>query len=195
MELLIVPPTPPMAPMAAKIVAAVGPDRRYIFPPEIVAIGYYTVENAKTWLEVDKFMRWLGHQAQSSATTPPTTPATHSSSSRPLSPTTSSSGLPSLSFPTWGIQRGAQASQEEAGEIDRENMCEITKQFRVSEIHDIFEIPLSGWTTPRKDAGEDFAYRRDLTGDPREWVYAKKELRSMAAIVKLEVYVSRVAWL
>jgi hypothetical protein len=78
---------------------------------------------------------------------------------------------------------------------DRENMCEITKQFRVPEIRDIFEIPSLGWAAPRRDAGEDFAYRLDLTADSREWVDAKKELHSMAAIVKLEVCVSRLAWL
>lgn len=202
-------------------------------------------------------MRWLGRQAQSSAATPPTTPATHSRSSR--HPTASSSRVPPSSSPAreissspmppelsqaWASSRagsnysliasGCHASSASAipvdsgderpstmskrkrptnldaadsdsdcvvvtvqpkrrkkrGNTDRENMCEITKQFRVSEIRDIFEIPSLGWTAPRRDAGEDFAYRLDLTADSREWTDTKKELLSMAAIVKLEVCAS-----
>ncbi|KAJ7038863.1 hypothetical protein C8F04DRAFT_1392709 [Mycena alexandri] len=45
-----------------------------MFPPELVAIGYYNAENANTWIDVDKFMRWMGLQAQKSSATPPTSP-------------------------------------------------------------------------------------------------------------------------
>jgi hypothetical protein len=63
-----------------------------------VALGFYTAENAETWLDVEKFMRWLGHHAQKSSATPPTTPRVRSSSSRvPLA--TISSQLPPSSSP------------------------------------------------------------------------------------------------
>ncbi|KAJ7149385.1 hypothetical protein C8R43DRAFT_1192463 [Mycena crocata] len=62
---------------------------------------------------------------------------------------------------------------------------EISKQFQVSEIRDIYELP-SCWTVPRPDDGEDFASRLDLTDDPRDWLDEKKQLLSMAAIIKSE---------
>ncbi|KAJ6506874.1 hypothetical protein C8R45DRAFT_923033 [Mycena sanguinolenta] len=85
---------------AVTIIAAVGPDclRAYIrqerhnpafvnilqtFSPEILALGYYTVENAEAWWEVDKFLRWLGHKAQNSAATQPGTPTSPSTSYKP----------------------------------------------------------------------------------------------------------------
>jgi hypothetical protein len=46
--------------------------------------------------------------------------------------------------------------QQESGA----EMQEITKQFHVSEIRDIMQLPSTCWTVPRKDEGEDFAYRR-----------------------------------
>ncbi|KAJ6601774.1 hypothetical protein DFH09DRAFT_1480824 [Mycena vulgaris] len=65
----------------SRIIAAAGPERLKayideIFEPAFVALGYYTEENAETWLDIDKFMRWISCNAQKSATTPPSTSAT-----------------------------------------------------------------------------------------------------------------------
>ncbi|KAJ6451918.1 hypothetical protein C8R45DRAFT_945952 [Mycena sanguinolenta] len=68
-----------------------------IFSPEILARGYYTVEIAEAWLEVDKFLRWLGHRAENSAATQPGTPTTPSPSYKPL---LASAQLPPSSSPT-----------------------------------------------------------------------------------------------
>ncbi|KAF8194842.1 hypothetical protein K438DRAFT_1968783 [Mycena galopus ATCC 62051] len=43
-----------------------------MFPTELVAIGYYTGENAEAWIDLPKFMCWLGHHAQKATETPPT---------------------------------------------------------------------------------------------------------------------------
>ncbi|KAJ6483033.1 hypothetical protein DFH09DRAFT_1462238 [Mycena vulgaris] len=84
----------------SRIVAAAGPGRLKayideIFEPAFVALGYYTEENAETWLDIDKFMRWISRNAPKSATTPPSTSATHSSSHREhIEPSSSQSALP-----------------------------------------------------------------------------------------------------
>ncbi|KAJ7673026.1 hypothetical protein DFH06DRAFT_1467440 [Mycena polygramma] len=73
-------PGPPASSMVSKVVAAAGPVKlraymEQMFSPELVAIGYYTADNAETWLDVEKFMRWLSFQAQKSTATPPATPS------------------------------------------------------------------------------------------------------------------------
>ncbi|KAJ6513998.1 hypothetical protein DFH09DRAFT_1374151 [Mycena vulgaris] len=55
-----------------QIVAAAGEEHlaayiKQTFPPPLVALGYYTVENAVNWLDFDKFMRWLSHAIQTTA--------------------------------------------------------------------------------------------------------------------------------
>ncbi|KAJ7245881.1 hypothetical protein B0H12DRAFT_1073342 [Mycena haematopus] len=60
-----------------------------IFSPEIVAIGYYTVENVESWLDVEKFMRWLGNRAQKSSGVPSTEQLTQPVSSSRLRPSAS----------------------------------------------------------------------------------------------------------
>ncbi|KAK7019126.1 hypothetical protein R3P38DRAFT_2715272 [Favolaschia claudopus] len=65
-----------------QIVAAAGEDQvsRYIhetFPPPLVAIGYYSAENAPNWLDIDKFMGWLSRSFQSSHPSLPSTPMHH----------------------------------------------------------------------------------------------------------------------
>ncbi|KAJ7435763.1 hypothetical protein FB451DRAFT_1062196, partial [Mycena latifolia] len=211
-----------------------------IFEPEFVAIGYYTEENAETWLDVDKFMRWLSHRAQKSAATPPASPTTNISQPprRPRTPPQSlppSSPLPAMSSSlprqfsrsnnartTSSTLRSsspiavADSDEEEMPAVpllpppkrkrvhsaDRKKgkrrkkettsgsgkeMHEITKQFRIPEIRDITELPHSGpWTIPRTEDGEDFAYRLDMTADPRKWLDSQNELLSMAAIIKSE---------
>ncbi|KAJ6466503.1 hypothetical protein DFH09DRAFT_1381711 [Mycena vulgaris] len=86
----------------SRIVAAAGPERlkayiAEIFEPDFVALGYYTEENAETWLDIDKFMRWISRNAPKSATTPPSTPAIHnlaSSRREHIEPSSSQSALP-----------------------------------------------------------------------------------------------------
>ncbi|KAJ7491316.1 hypothetical protein B0H11DRAFT_1911939 [Mycena galericulata] len=58
-----------------RIVAAAGKDRlreyiEEIFDPALIELGYYTEENAEQWLDINKFMRWLGLQAQKSPARP-----------------------------------------------------------------------------------------------------------------------------
>ncbi|KAJ7142783.1 hypothetical protein C8R44DRAFT_726114 [Mycena epipterygia] len=235
--------------LLSKIVAAAGPQRlqayiEQIFEPELVAIGYYTAENAENWLDIDKFMRWLGQHAQKTSVTPPSTPASssvppsqmqhpHLSSSRHLPPSspipaTSSPVPPSFTrphtspptaildseddmSPTPLVQpRKRRRSQAEPkshpagsdsdgvivptkkakrrtnrGGSGGTKVHEITKQFHVSEIRDIDEIP-SVWTVPRPDDGEDFVYRLDITHRSQDWLNDKKEPLSMAAIIKSE---------
>ncbi|KAJ7765293.1 hypothetical protein B0H16DRAFT_1310196 [Mycena metata] len=45
-----------------------------MFPAQLVSLGYYTAQNAEEWIDLPKFMRWLGHQAQKAVATPPTSP-------------------------------------------------------------------------------------------------------------------------
>ncbi|KAJ7673341.1 hypothetical protein DFH06DRAFT_1124061 [Mycena polygramma] len=102
---------PPAGTMVSKVVAAAGPVKlraymEQMFSPELVAIGYYTADNAETWLDVEKFMRWLTFQAQKSTATPPATPSkprAGSSSRLPPSsspaPDTPSSSLPPIPPP------------------------------------------------------------------------------------------------
>ncbi|KAJ7850344.1 hypothetical protein B0H13DRAFT_1905751 [Mycena leptocephala] len=59
-----------------RIVAAAGEERLaayidQIFPPELVSLGYHTVENAATWLDIEQFMRWLSRTIQSAASSSP----------------------------------------------------------------------------------------------------------------------------
>ncbi|KAJ7119239.1 hypothetical protein C8R43DRAFT_1152428 [Mycena crocata] len=238
----------------SQIIAAVGPGRlkEYIdeiFEPALVAIGYYTEQNAESWLDIDKFMRWVGHRAQKSAATPPATPNTSNRQptrpsqslppSSPILPTSSPSpphyppreshpvpdnphsALPPLdpeddnipsantllslapgkrkrpvvpepnpeesdSDSPVGTPAPAKLKRRRKGkDIGGNEKQEISKQFRVSEIRDIYELP-SCWTVPRPDDGEDFAYRLDLTDDPRDWLDEKKQPLSMAAIIKSE---------
>ncbi|KAJ7131025.1 hypothetical protein C8R44DRAFT_904076 [Mycena epipterygia] len=236
--------------LLSKIVAAAGPQRlqayiEQIFEPELVAIGYYTAENAENWLDIDKFMRWLGQHAQKTSVTPPSTPASlsvpparmqhpHPSSSRHLPPSspipaTSSPAPPSFTRPRASpptaifdtdeddippapllqprkCRRSQAEPKSHPAESDSDCMIvptkkakrrtnrggsggtklhEITKQFHVSEIRDIDEIP-SVWTVPRLDDGEDFVYRLDITHHSQEWLNDKKEPLSMAAIIKSE---------
>ncbi|KAJ7034512.1 hypothetical protein C8F04DRAFT_1183058 [Mycena alexandri] len=75
------------ASMASKVIAAAGANSvqayiEQVFPPNLVAIGYYTAENAETWLDLPKFMCWLGHRAQKLAATPPVSPMKGASLSR-----------------------------------------------------------------------------------------------------------------
>ncbi|KAJ7254435.1 hypothetical protein C8J57DRAFT_1236678 [Mycena rebaudengoi] len=73
-------------------------------------------------------------------------------------------------------------------------MQEITKQFRVSENRDITQLPSTCLTLPRKDEGEDFAYRLYLTGDPQHWCDLNGEKLSMAAIIKSQFPQDQDAW-
>ncbi|KAJ7086972.1 hypothetical protein C8R44DRAFT_900928 [Mycena epipterygia] len=68
-----------------------------IFDPGLVALGYYTDENAESWLNIDEFMRWLGHQAQKAPAAPPNHRATHPRASSQLLPP--SSPIPGTSSP------------------------------------------------------------------------------------------------
>ncbi|KAJ7129620.1 hypothetical protein C8R44DRAFT_872866 [Mycena epipterygia] len=109
----------PVGLSVSKVVAAAGKDRlqayiKQISGPGLVALGYYTDENAESWLNIDEFMR---HQAQknscsttkslchpsraSSQILPPSSPIPRTSSPFPQHPRTSmSSAWPQTSSPT-----------------------------------------------------------------------------------------------
>ncbi|KAJ7615487.1 hypothetical protein FB45DRAFT_757736 [Roridomyces roridus] len=200
------PPTPAVP--VSRIVAAVGHDRlrqyiSQIFPAEIVAIGYYTVENAESWLEVDKFMRWVGHQAQGSAAA--AFPATPLPQATPPAPIASSSRLPPSSPPaefsplqTPMPPAASRLPNISTGDAARD--APGTARAVISIDSDDEELPplskLSALVSKPKrkrapaetlqDRDSGFVYRLDLTGDTREWTDSSEKPLSMAAIIKLE---------
>ncbi|KAJ7164603.1 hypothetical protein C8R43DRAFT_946418 [Mycena crocata] len=209
----------PAGPTIAAIVAAVGEQclREYtnqIFEPGLVALGYYTAENADNWLDIDKFMCWLGQKAQKFIATPPATPI-----QRPhLSPHTFTSPLPPSSpvptslppvplpnrsdkGPAAALQssRTAIAVSDDTDPLPVPLLQSLTKQkrattvlaqndsgqFRVLEICDLTKLP-SCWIPPRRDDGENFVYRLNLENDPGAWLDDNQQPLSMAAMIKSE---------
>ncbi|KAJ7138641.1 hypothetical protein C8R46DRAFT_1321667, partial [Mycena filopes] len=151
-----------------------------MFPPELVAIGYYTAENADTWIDIAKFMRWLGHQAQKSSATPPSSPVKRTPVPRALSK------LPPSSVPPPTSSSPIQPPYRPSSPIHISDTDE-----------DLPPFPLLAAKRKRKelrpepnssdsDSDRDFAYRVDLTADDREWLDGTNKPLSMAAIIKSE---------
>ncbi|KAJ6523691.1 hypothetical protein DFH09DRAFT_1329934 [Mycena vulgaris] len=208
-------PARPGALLVSKIIEAAGKDRltayiEQIFAPELVAIGYYTEENAKSWLDVEKFMRWLGHRAQKSSKTPPTSPATLPRRTTYFQVLTASSPIPSSSVPQSrrlpplsltaeldsddddapvalvlaSAKRKCRKSARKAdGGMEMQEIT-ITKQFRVPEIREVTKLQ-SSWDIPRTEIGEGFAYRLNLTSEEREWIDPKNEPLSWLLLLNL----------
>ncbi|KAJ7120131.1 hypothetical protein C8R44DRAFT_877592 [Mycena epipterygia] len=110
-------PAPPLTRSAgisvSKVVAAAGKDRlqayiEEIFDPGLVALGYYTDANAESWLNIDEFMRWLGHHAQKTPAAPPDCRSAHVHSSAQFLPP--SSPIPGTSSPFPQHPRTSKAS-------------------------------------------------------------------------------------
>ncbi|KAJ7171599.1 hypothetical protein C8R43DRAFT_944205 [Mycena crocata] len=193
----------PAGPTIAAIVAAVGEQclpvyTNEIFEPGLVALGYYTAENANNWLDIDKFMCWLGQKAQKFIATPPATPIQRPHSS----PHTFTSPLPpSSQGPAAALQssRTAIAVSDDTDPLPVPLLQSLTKQkrattvlapndsgqLRVLEICDLTKLP-SCWIPPRRDDGENFVYRLNLENDPGAWLDNNQQPLSMAAMIKSE---------
>ncbi|KAJ7912720.1 hypothetical protein B0H13DRAFT_1488514, partial [Mycena leptocephala] len=141
------------------------------FPPELVSLGYHTVENAATWLDINQFMRWLSRTIQSAASS---------------SPSPSISRTPSAPWPvplSTPISRPLNSLH--ASSSLHQNLVNIPDS-------DGDDLPPAPLLKDRKrkhstyKVDDDYAYLLDLSDDPREWVDKKKEPLSMIAIIKLQ---------
>nr|GAT46012.1 predicted protein [Mycena chlorophos] len=65
-------------------------------PAELVELGFYTADNAETWLVVDEFLAWLARRAQMAPTTPLTPSHSGPSPSQPSLPPITPSSPPPL---------------------------------------------------------------------------------------------------
>ncbi|KAJ7440399.1 hypothetical protein B0H11DRAFT_1660472, partial [Mycena galericulata] len=149
------------------------------FAPEWVALGYYTEENADDWLDINKFMRWLGHKAQNSSATPPATPAArgpqpqqqpHWSSSQALPP---SSPIPTTSSPLPPRVPSSNSRLATTSHASSSTERNTSTQRGINILAD-------------SDDEDSFVYRVDISKDPRQWLDSKKNPLSMAAIIKSE---------
>ncbi|KAJ6527896.1 hypothetical protein DFH09DRAFT_1285635 [Mycena vulgaris] len=152
-----------------QIVAAAGEEHlaayiKQTFPPLLVALGYYTVENAVNWLDFDKFI------------SPPRSNAVDMTDSPPPAPL---------------LRHQKRKRQPEDvicitsdSESDSPIQSTSTKKrakpllFRDSDNN---EDPV----VPHPEDG-DFAYLLDISEDQREWLDKKNEPLSMIAIIKSE---------
>ncbi|KAJ7033971.1 hypothetical protein C8F04DRAFT_906737, partial [Mycena alexandri] len=146
------------------------------FPPGLVAIGYYTADNAVKWLDIDKFMVWLSHSIQRSADSMPPTPVHPESSSLRSDPP--------LATPSSPISLPPSSSAPSAHPNTSHDILEV------SDDDDPPPAPLIGQAkkaeNPQQGQEGDFAYILDASDDPREWLDKKGELLSMVAIIKSE---------
>ncbi|KAJ7923825.1 hypothetical protein B0H13DRAFT_2316176 [Mycena leptocephala] len=196
-----------------RIVAAAGEERlaAYIdqtFPPELVSLGYHTVENAATWLDIDQFMRWLSRTIQSAASSSPSPSISRTPSApRPVPLSTPiSRSLNSLHASLSLHQNLVDIPDSDGDDLPPAPLLKDRKRkhstYKVNDVISVSSdseagerskskkkgkkhLPKPCWTVPRPE--EDYAYLLDLSDDPREWVdKKKKEPLSMIAIIKLQ---------
>ncbi|KAJ7742334.1 hypothetical protein DFH07DRAFT_980337 [Mycena maculata] len=173
-----------------------------IFSPELIQLGYYTEENAETWVEINKFFRWVGHRAQKSTGTPLSSRATHLS--QPLPP---SSPIPATSSPL-----PEPSSRSKPAATERKSLSKFPTSSPIlvgasDEEHFPPEVPLAarGHKRPRRPDPKDKSDsdcavvqtirqkgKRCKQDHDQEiskqlpWLDSKNELLSMAAIIKSE---------
>ncbi|KAJ7196031.1 hypothetical protein GGX14DRAFT_327140, partial [Mycena pura] len=142
------------------------------FPPPLVALGYYTAENAINWLDIDKFMGWLSRSIQSTAVPMPSTPI-HAAVSVPPAPLIS-------------LQHSAPSVH--SSPIPPSSPTHSGSHLKISGSQQTSRRSSSTPCTSRGPLGEegDFAYLLDMQQDSREWLDKDGQPLSMVAIIKSE---------
>ncbi|KAF8186408.1 hypothetical protein BJ912DRAFT_819653, partial [Pholiota molesta] len=154
------------------------------FPPNIVALGFYSTANAPSWLDIPKFMAFVASEFQANSSTPaPATPQC-SGLSQPLAsaPESSQASQPLVSesiknsMPIRSIT-APRAINDDSDIEEIKPPIRITRQLVVDELRVIKSIP-STWTIFTG------AWLIDIRDDNRKWTDAAGNDLSMASIIK-----------